>query len=127
MQNSLAQEMHLRDANKSELQIAQEVNRMQKGVPPLSGDSGNPQGQKVLDMFPSPYLLTCLPGENRYMLSPKIKRYSNERDEKGSMANHLVAYVGEINIVSGLPQLIGFQRMIERRSFSANNPTPSST
>lgn len=109
MKNSLAREMYLRDVQKSELEIAREFNRMQKGVPPLTGDSGNPQAQKVLDMFPSPYLLTCMAGENRLHVVTQIKRYSNEQDEKGSMANHLVAYVGEINIASGLPQLIGLQ------------------
>jgi len=109
MKNSLAQEMHLKDANKSELQIAQEFDRMQKSIPPLSGDSGTPYVQKMLDIHPSPYFLTCLPGENRLHVVTQIKRYSNEEDEEGSMAGHLVAYVGEINIVSGLPQLIGLQ------------------
>lgn len=80
---------------------------MQKGLLPLSRDSGSPYVQKMLDAYPSPYFLAIFPEENRVHVVTQLKRYSNDLDEEGSMAGHLVAYMGEVNIVSGLPPLVG--------------------
>ena len=46
-----------------------------------------------------------LPQENRVHVATQLTRFYDE-EEKSEGDGHLLAYVGEINIVSGLPQLM---------------------
>ena len=107
VKSSLAHEIKLRAEGKSEVQVAKEFDRMVKNTPPLPsepGDRGN-HVQKRLDAFPAEYFLMFLPQENRVHVATQLTRFYDE-EEKSEGDGHLLAYVGEINIVSGLPQLM---------------------
>ena len=46
-----------------------------------------------------------LPQENRVHVATQLTRYYDEEDES-EWDGHLLAYVGEIDIISGVPQLM---------------------
>ena len=76
-------------------------------TPPLPSEPGNRGNhvQKRLDAFPSEYFLMFLPQENRVHVATQLTRYYDE-EEESEWDGHLLAYVGEIDIVSGVPQLM---------------------
>ena len=64
--------------------------------------------QKRLDSFPSEYFLLLLPQENRVHVATQLTRYHDE-DSGSEWHGHLLAYVGEVDIGSGVPQLMALR------------------
>jgi len=64
--------------------------------------------QKRLDAFPSEYYFILLPHENRVHVATQLTRYCDEEGES-EWDGHLLAYVGEVDIGTGVPQLMALR------------------